>query len=112
MDISLIRPAVGAAAAPVAGKKIADAAGQFEALLIAQMLKSSHSSGDSWLGTNDPTSSSLTDMAEEHLATTLSAQGGLGLARMIVHQMEPAPQGSQAPAMGHALTAGSGPDVR
>jgi Rod binding domain-containing protein len=64
--------------------KAAAAAGQFEALLIAQMLKSMRESESGWLGTGeDSASDSAMGMAEEHFASAISAAGGLGLARIV-----------------------------
>jgi Rod binding domain-containing protein len=67
-------------------KNIAEAATQFEALLIAQLLRSARESGAGagWLGTGeDSTADSALQMAEEQFAASMAAQGGLGLARMI-----------------------------
>ena len=73
------------------GKKpdsLKDAAGKFEALLIAQMLKSARKTDSGgWTGEADQSSSSMMDMAEQQLADLLGSQGGLGLARMIVSQL-------------------------
>ncbi|MDP2999144.1 MAG: hypothetical protein Q8N47_16780 [Bryobacterales bacterium] len=65
---------------------IRDAARQFEALLLAQMLRAARECGaDGWLGTGeDQTASSAMGLAEEQFAQALSAQGGLGLASLIV----------------------------
>jgi flagellar protein FlgJ len=65
--------------------KIADAAHQFEALLIGQMLKSMRDSEGGWMGTgDDESSSSAMEYAQEMFAQSLSASGGLGMANMIV----------------------------
>jgi Rod binding domain-containing protein len=66
-------------------KNAVQAAEQFEALLLAQMLKSSHDeSADGWLGTGeDQAGSSMVDLAEEHLAQVMASRGGLGLAGLI-----------------------------
>ena len=65
--------------------KAADAASHFEALLIASMLKASHDSGSSWLGTGDDAAGqSAIDFAEEHLSRALASQGGLGIASMVI----------------------------
>ena len=65
-------------------KKIQDASRQFEALLIAQMLKSMHDSDGGWLGAgSDDSSSSAMEYGQEIFAQALSANGGLGLASMI-----------------------------
>ena len=67
-------------------KRIADAARQFESLLIGQLLKASHGSGGSgWMGTgDDQAGAQAIDLAEEQLAQTLAQQGGLGLAKLVV----------------------------
>ena len=66
--------------------KIEDAARQFEALLVGQLLRSSRQTGsEGWLGAGeDQTASSVMELAEEQFAQALTAQGGLGLAGMIV----------------------------
>jgi len=65
--------------------KIAAAAGEFEALLIGSLLKSMREAGgEGWLGSGEEKSSeSLMEIAEQQLARTMAAQGGLGLARMV-----------------------------
>ena len=64
--------------------KVRDAAQQFEALLIGQILRSARSSGEGWLGSGgDSTSDCATDFAEQQLAATMAKQGGLGLAELI-----------------------------
>ena len=48
--------------------KIKDAAQQFEALLLAQILHSAHESGSGWLGSGgDSSSDSLGDFAQRQL---------------------------------------------
>jgi len=65
-----------------------DAAGKFEALLIAQMLKSARQTDSGgWSGEQDPSSSSMMDLAEQQLAELLGSNGSLGIARMIVAQL-------------------------
>lgn len=64
-------------------KNIADAARQFEAILIEQMLKSAHAAGGaSWAG-EDQAGSALTDLAEQQFAQMLANGGGVGLAKLI-----------------------------
>ena len=66
-------------------KDVAKAAGDFEALLISQLLRSARGGGDGWLGTGDDQSaSSLLDMAEDQLAQAMAGSGGMGLAQMVV----------------------------
>lgn len=73
------------APAPADNKKLKSSAQQFEALLLAQMLRSMRESGSGgWLGTGeDSTAASAMEMAEEQFAQAMSAQGGLGLATMV-----------------------------
>ncbi len=69
--------------------KIKDAAQQFEALLLAQILHSAHESGGGWLGSGgDSSSDSLSDYAEQQLAAVMAKNGGLGLAKMIAQGLE------------------------
>jgi len=63
--------------------RITQAAQQFEALLIGQILRGSHDSDGGWLGSDDSSSASATDFAEEQLANTIAQNGGFGLAKMI-----------------------------
>jgi flagellar protein FlgJ len=70
--------------------KTKDAARQFEALLIGQMLKSMRDSEGGWLGTgDDEASSSAMEYAQEMFAQSLSANGGLGMANLIVKGLKP-----------------------
>lgn len=71
------------------------AAAEFEALLVAQMLRSMReASGGGWLGGDEQDAAfSLMEMAEQCLATALAAQGGLGLARLVEQSL--ADQSSQ-----------------
>ncbi|HYW44175.1 MAG TPA: rod-binding protein [Bryobacteraceae bacterium] len=68
--------------------KIRDAAQQFEALLLGQILRSARESGDGgWLGSGS-SSDGLTEFAEQHLASIMSQQGGLGLSTLITQGLE------------------------
>ena len=65
-------------------KRIQDAARQFEALLIGQILKSMRESEGGWMGTGDDQSiASAMEYAQEMFAQSLAAGGGLGLARVV-----------------------------
>lgn len=72
-------------------KKIADAANQFEALLLSEMLKSVRESGSGdWMGNSeDESGSSLSEIAQEQFAQALAASGGLGFAKMVTAQLAP-----------------------
>jgi flagellar protein FlgJ len=71
-------------------EKIKDAATQFEALLIGQILKTVHEEQDGgWLGTgDDKTSESATGLADDYFARALASRGGLGLAQMVTKGLE------------------------
>jgi flagellar protein FlgJ len=82
--------AFGAAGKSADTAKLKDAAGKFEAMLIAQMLKSARKTDSGgWSGESDQSSSSLMEMGEQQLADMLGAQGGLGIAKMVVTQLGP-----------------------
>ena len=64
--------------------KVHDAAQQFEALLMGQILRSARQGGAGWLGSGEDSSAECaTDFAEQQFATVLAQQGGLGLATLI-----------------------------
>lgn len=72
-------------------EKIRQAASQFEALMIGQVLKSVHEDGEEgWLGTGeDQTASSAMGMGDEYFAQAIAKRGGLGLAKMISAGLQP-----------------------
>jgi peptidoglycan hydrolase FlgJ len=73
--------------------KVKDAAKQFEALLIGQMMKSMHDSEGGWLGTgDDEASASAMEYAQEMFAQSLAANGGLGMAKLVMRGLEPSTQ--------------------
>jgi Rod binding domain-containing protein len=68
---------------------LATAAQQFEALMMQQMLQSSHDPDESWFGTgegdeDDQANMQAMEIAQQQFASALAAQGGLGLAKMVV----------------------------
>lgn len=64
-------------------ERVEKAASEFESLLITQLLQSMRSESG-WLGTGeDQASSSLVELAEQQLASAMSSQGGLGLAKLV-----------------------------
>lgn len=69
--------------------KLHDAAQQFEALMLGEVLKTVRSGGsDGWLGSGDGTGDdSAMDMAQNQLANVLASRGGFGLAHMIEQKM-------------------------
>jgi flagellar protein FlgJ len=69
--------------------KIHDAAQQFEALLLGQMLHSVRESGGNWLSTGDDSQGDCaTDFAEQQFAAAMAQQGGLGLATLITQGLK------------------------
>jgi len=81
---------VGRARKPDDPEKVKQAATQFEALLIAQMLKSMRAaSSDGWLGTGDDQAGmTMMELGEESLAQMMAQQGGLGLASMVARGLQ------------------------
>jgi Rod binding domain-containing protein len=71
---------LGASAQPKP-KNAAEAAKQFEALLIAQMLRTARESANT--GGEDSTGETMFDLAGQQFAQMLANNGGLGLAKMI-----------------------------
>jgi Rod binding domain-containing protein len=67
-------------------KKISEAASQFEALLIHQMLQSAHASDGTGMSEDDDSSeaSALVDLGEQQFSQALANSGGLGIAKMVV----------------------------
>lgn len=66
--------------------KLHEAAQQFEALMIGEMMKSVHESSTSgWLGSDgdEGGDNQAMEMAESQFANALAISGGLGLARMV-----------------------------
>lgn len=73
--------------------RLRQVAGDFEALLLAQLLKTMREERG-WMGTGeDQAGTSMLEIAEEHLAQVLAAQGGLGLAELVAQSLEQAEAG-------------------
>jgi Rod binding domain-containing protein len=91
MAIEGIAAAAGAGEVPQAApRKIKDAAVEFESLLMGQLLKCiREAESEGWLGGGeDQAGATMMEVAEEHLARVLAAQGGLGLANLVVAGLE------------------------
>ncbi len=69
--------------APAKSGKIEDAAKQFEALLIGQMLKSARDAADDDDPDHDTAGEPMMDVADQQFSKLLANNGGLGLAHMI-----------------------------
>ena len=80
---------LGAATArqPDTPAKIKDAAQQFEALLMGQILKAARGTGG-WMGSTDSSADCAMDYAEQQFAAEMSKNGGLGLAKLIAQGLE------------------------
>jgi Rod binding domain-containing protein len=89
MTIPPVSGALGAHT-PDSPEKIKNAASQFEALMIGQILKAAHpdSDDDSMGGDSDPASASAMDFANDYFARAMAAKGGLGLTNMIAAGLE------------------------
>jgi len=82
--------AVGAVEPPAARppQTLAEAAKQFEALMIEQLLKEARGDEDGWLGSpEDAGSATQAGVAEEQFAQALAQNGGLGLSAQIVSSL-------------------------
>lgn len=83
----------GVGAGPSASRnpdKVHDAAQQFEALLLGQMLRTERQSGGGWLGSGeDAAGECATDYGEQQFAAVLAQQGGLGLATLVAKGLTP-----------------------
>lgn len=66
-------------------EKILQASKQFEALIIGQLLRTVHESGDGgWLGTGeDEAGGTAMQLAEESFAQSMANSGGFGVSKMI-----------------------------
>jgi len=70
-------------------ERIRDAAQQFEALLLGQILRATRESGGGWMGSQDTSSDSAVEYAEQQFATVMARNGGLGLATLIMRGLGP-----------------------
>lgn len=82
-------PALAQSQSKTAGAaKLKNAAQQFEALMIEQLLKTARPDEDSssfmGAGSGDQTGQTAIDFAEQQLANTMAKNGGLGLTNVIV----------------------------
>jgi len=92
--INSATPAAATGGAPTRDDpaKVKDAARQFEALLIGQMMKSMNDSEGGWLGTGDDDSaSSAMQYGQEIFAQSMAQSGGLGLANLIASGLQKTP---------------------
>jgi Rod binding domain-containing protein len=84
-------------------RDLATAAQQFEALMLQQMLQSGHDPDESWFGTgedDDQANNQAMEIAQQQFASALAAQGGLGLAKMVVSHFAENPAQNNEPKSG------------
>ena len=70
--------------------KLTDAAQQFEAMMLQEMLKPMRSKQDSWGGeekSDDSGEDTMSSFGTEAVAKAISKGGGFGLARQIIRQV-------------------------
>ena len=77
-----------AEAASAPSKAIEEVASQFEALFIQQMMKSMRDAVSKSDLMNSDHLETYQSMADQQMAVSLSQQGGIGIARMLVEQMQ------------------------
>ena len=77
MTISAVTPATLNTAVPT---KVEGAAKQFEALMIAQMLRTARENTED----QDSSGSTMLDLADQQFSQVLANNGGLGLAKLVV----------------------------
>ena len=72
---------------PDTPEAVREVAREFEALLIAQLVKSMRGAGG-WLESGSETEGLMVEIAEQQLARALAAGGGLGLAELVAEGLE------------------------
>ena len=80
MTLSKLTPATLDTATP-ASTKVEGAAKQFEALMVAQMLRTARENTED----QDSSGSTMLDMADQQFSQLLANNGGLGLAKLVVN---------------------------
>jgi Rod binding domain-containing protein len=99
--------ATGAAAESPAGKKLRQAAAEFEGMLLSNLWKSMKSTfAESDEDTDDPAHETLSDMGIQAMTGAVGKAGGLGLGKLIIKHLEPllthAHNGNATPSTGKA----------
>ena len=89
MSLSISAPIAGPQASPPAAKiKAENAAREFEAVLLTSLLDSLQKSFANTSGDDASGSDNYAAMGTQALASAMSARGGIGIARMILHQWQ------------------------
>jgi Rod binding domain-containing protein len=82
--------AAGPAAESPAGKKLRQAAAEFEGMLLSNLWKSMKSTfAESDEDTDDPAHETLSDMGIQAMTGAVGKAGGLGLGKLIIKHLEP-----------------------
>jgi Rod binding domain-containing protein len=71
------------------GNKLRQAAGEFEAMLLANLWKSMKSTFSSDDDSDDPAHETLSDMGMQAISGAVGKAGGLGLSKLILKHLEP-----------------------
>ena len=80
----------GAVAESPAGKKLRQAAAEFEGMLLSNLWKSMKSTfAESDEDTDDPAHETLSDMGIQAMTGAVGKAGGLGLGKLIIKHLEP-----------------------
>jgi len=66
--------------------RLENAAKQFEALLIGQILKGVRESSSGLSAENDESMTTYSEIAEQQFAQAIAAQGGMGIGKMVTAQ--------------------------
>jgi Rod binding domain-containing protein len=72
-----------------AANKLRQAAGEFEAMLLASLWKSMKSTFSSDDDSDDPAHETLSDMGMQAISGAVGKAGGLGLGKLILKHLEP-----------------------
>lgn len=68
--------------------RLVDAAQQFEAMLLQEMLKPLHSSENKWDAPDaDKSADTLSSYGTEAMAKAIAKSGGLGIAKRVIHEV-------------------------
>ncbi len=84
-------PAAAASADAATSPKLRKAAEDFEAIVLASLLEKMQKTFAGVGESQDPAHDTLGSLGTEALAQGLAARGGVGLARMILHQLARSP---------------------
>lgn len=85
---------------------LATAAQQFEALMMQQMLNSAHDPDQGWFSTGDAdedqANNQAMEIAQQQFASALAANGGLGLAKLVVSHLMQNPASANGTPQGNS----------